>query len=217
MKPTLHPAVTAGAAPPSTAMLDRVITFGAPQPVVSWSTGEETRSGALIRVQTRPSALYSRLFVFPDFARSVRYVLFLVMIGFAIIELLALVDRHAPHPHRDRRGRSSLRGHATHQPRRIRPPRAGQIARSTLDSRQLVQLDGGVAAKADRRTEAKTTPGKRTGHRTGSAGATFSRARLRNCQRWNCTDFAVPRGPSAETTTTSCPLTRTNWCWQSAT
>jgi sigma-B regulation protein RsbU (phosphoserine phosphatase) len=86
----LHPSVTAGAAPPSTGMIDRVITFGAPQPVVSWSTGEETRSGALIRVQTRPSALYSRLFVFPDFARSVRYVLFLVMIGFAIIELLAL-------------------------------------------------------------------------------------------------------------------------------
>jgi sigma-B regulation protein RsbU (phosphoserine phosphatase) len=86
----LHPALTAGAAPPSTAMFDRVITFGAPQPVVSWSTGEETRSGALIRVQTRPSALYLRLFVFPDFARSVRYLLFLVMIGFAIIELLAL-------------------------------------------------------------------------------------------------------------------------------
>lgn len=86
----LHPTVNAGIVPPSAAMLDRQITFGAPQPVVSWSTGEETRSGALIRVQTRPSALYSRLFVFPDFARSVRYVLFLVLIGFAFIELLAL-------------------------------------------------------------------------------------------------------------------------------
>ena len=34
--------------------------------------------------------MYSRLFVFPDFARSVRYLLFLVLIGFAIIEILAL-------------------------------------------------------------------------------------------------------------------------------
>ena len=85
-----HPAVTAGVLPPSAAMLDRVISFGAPQPVVSWSTGEETRSGALIRVQTRPSALYLRLFVLPDFARGVRYGLFLVLIGFAFIEVLAL-------------------------------------------------------------------------------------------------------------------------------
>jgi phosphoserine phosphatase RsbU/P len=86
----LHPTLIAGATPPSGGWIDRVITFGAPQPVVAWGTGEETRSGALIRVQTRPSALYSRLFVFPDFARSVRYVLFLVLIGFAIIEILAL-------------------------------------------------------------------------------------------------------------------------------
>ena len=86
----LHPTLIAGVTPPSGGWIDRVITFGAPQPVVAWGSGEETRSGALIRVQTRPSALYSRLFVFPDFARSVRYVLFLVLIGFAIIELLAL-------------------------------------------------------------------------------------------------------------------------------
>jgi len=86
----LHPTLIAGVTPPSGGWIDRVITFGAPQPVVAWATGEETRSGALIRVQTRPSALYSRLFVFPDFARSVRYLLFLVLIGFAIIEILAL-------------------------------------------------------------------------------------------------------------------------------
>lgn len=84
------PTLIAGVTPPPAGWIDRVIAFRAPQPVISWVTGEETRSGALIRVQTRPSALYSRLFVFPDFARSVRYFLFLVLIGFAIIELLAL-------------------------------------------------------------------------------------------------------------------------------
>jgi sigma-B regulation protein RsbU (phosphoserine phosphatase) len=85
-----RPSVTAGVTPPAGAMLDRLITFGAPQPVVSWTTGEEKRSGALIRVQTRPSALYSRLFVLPDFAHSVRLGLLLVFITFAVIEVLAL-------------------------------------------------------------------------------------------------------------------------------
>jgi phosphoserine phosphatase RsbU/P len=82
------PTLVAGVAPPGAGWLDQVATFGVPQPVISWNTGKETRADIL--VQTRPSALYSRLFVFPDSARSVRYLLFLILIGFAFIELLAL-------------------------------------------------------------------------------------------------------------------------------
>ena len=84
---------TAGTVPPSDSLLDREITFGTPLTVVDWagSTGERRQAGALVRVQTRPSVLYDRLFeALGDLARGVEYILLVVAIVFAIIELLAL-------------------------------------------------------------------------------------------------------------------------------
>jgi phosphoserine phosphatase RsbU/P len=71
---------------------DRVITFGTPLSVMDWQTGERRRAGALIRVQTRPSILYDRLFAaLGDFSKGVAYILAAVAIFFGIIELLALL------------------------------------------------------------------------------------------------------------------------------
>ena len=83
----------AGTVPPASSLFDREITFGTPLPVVDWggTTGERQRAGALVRVQTRPSVLYDRLFAaLGDLARGVEYILLVVAIVFAIIELLAL-------------------------------------------------------------------------------------------------------------------------------
>ena len=87
----LRPAFTAGSLPPPKDMFDRVITFGSPLPLVDWTTGDLTKAGTLLRVQTRPSILYARLFAaLGDFATAVEYLLLFVGIVFAIIELLAL-------------------------------------------------------------------------------------------------------------------------------
>ena len=87
----LQPTFTAGALPPSIGVLDREITFGAPLPVVDWTTGEEKKAGAVLTVQTRPSVLYRRLFAaLGDFAEGVEVILLAVLIFFGIIELLAL-------------------------------------------------------------------------------------------------------------------------------
>jgi sigma-B regulation protein RsbU (phosphoserine phosphatase) len=87
----LRPTFTAGAIPPTLGSFDREITFGAPLPVVDWVTGEEKKAGALLRVQTRPSVLYTRLFAaLGDFAKGVESFLLVVLIIFGIIELLAL-------------------------------------------------------------------------------------------------------------------------------
>ena len=60
-------------------------------PVVDWANGEQQKAAALLRVQTRPSVLYARLFAaLGDFAKGVEYVLLFSAIIFAIIELLAL-------------------------------------------------------------------------------------------------------------------------------
>jgi sigma-B regulation protein RsbU (phosphoserine phosphatase) len=88
----LHPAFTAGALPPEDNIFDRVITFGTPLPFVDWASGGVTKAGALLRVQTRPSILYGRLFAaLGDFAAGVEYMLLFVAIVFALIELLALL------------------------------------------------------------------------------------------------------------------------------
>jgi len=88
----LRPTFTAGSLPAAGNGFDRVITFGAPLPLVDWSNGELTKTGALLRVQTRPSILYARLFAaLGDFATGVEYILLFVAIVFAIIELLALL------------------------------------------------------------------------------------------------------------------------------
>ncbi len=71
--------------------LDHQITFGTPLPVVDWATGEQRKAGAVLRVETRPSVLYARLFAaLGDFATGVEYTLLFSAVVFAIIELLAL-------------------------------------------------------------------------------------------------------------------------------
>jgi phosphoserine phosphatase RsbU/P len=90
----LAPTFTAGAIPAAGGAFDREITFGTPLPVVDWAgaSGERQRAGALVRVQTRPSVLYDRLFAaLGDLARGVEYILLVVAIVFGFIELLALV------------------------------------------------------------------------------------------------------------------------------
>jgi phosphoserine phosphatase RsbU/P len=88
-----EPTFTAGKIPDPSSAMDHEITFGAPLSVVDWAstTGERQRAGALVRVQTRPSVLYARLFAaLGDFAKGVEYILLFIAIVFAIIELLAL-------------------------------------------------------------------------------------------------------------------------------
>src|SRR5271165_419628 len=88
----LHPTFTVGSLAAPTSMTDREITFGTPLQVVDWRTGERAPVGALVRVQTRPSVLYSHLFAaLGDFARGVEYILLGILIFFAVIELIALI------------------------------------------------------------------------------------------------------------------------------
>ena len=89
----LEQTFTAGKVPPAQTALDHEITFGTPLNVVEWaSNGERQRAGALVRVQTRPSVLYGRLFeALGDFAKGIEYILLFIAIVFAIIELLALI------------------------------------------------------------------------------------------------------------------------------
>jgi phosphoserine phosphatase RsbU/P len=87
----LHLMFVAGHLPEASGAFDRVITFGTPLPVIEWATGQQKKVGALLRVETRPSMLYARLFAtFGDFVRGVELILFVVAITFSIIELLAL-------------------------------------------------------------------------------------------------------------------------------
>ena len=87
-----RPTFNVGSLAPSQGMMDREITFGTPLPVVDWKTGERERAGALVRVRTRPSVLYSHLFAaLGDIARGVEYILLGILIFFAVIELIALI------------------------------------------------------------------------------------------------------------------------------
>ncbi len=87
----LRPAFTAGTLSAAANSLDSEITFGTPLPVVDWATGQQIKTGALLRVQTRPSVLYTRLFAaLGDFATGVEYTLLFAAVIFAIIELVAL-------------------------------------------------------------------------------------------------------------------------------
>jgi sigma-B regulation protein RsbU (phosphoserine phosphatase) len=72
--------------------MDRQITFGTPLPVINWETGEHELREPLVRVQTRPSVLYSRLFAaLGDFAKGVELIMLSTAIVLAVIELLALI------------------------------------------------------------------------------------------------------------------------------
>src|ERR1019366_3633720 len=88
-----EPTFTAGAIPAASSAVDYEITFGTPLSVVDWAstTGERQRAGALVRVQTRPSVLYERLFAaLGDFAKGVEYILLFIAILFGLIWFLAL-------------------------------------------------------------------------------------------------------------------------------
>ncbi len=89
----LEQTFTAGKVPESQGVFDHEITFGTPLTIVEWaSNGDRQRAGALVRVQTRPSVLYGRLFAaLGDFAKGIEYILLFIAIVFAIIELLALI------------------------------------------------------------------------------------------------------------------------------
>jgi sigma-B regulation protein RsbU (phosphoserine phosphatase) len=83
---------TAGTVPAPASMFDHEITFGTPLPVIDWDTGDHEERSPLVRVQTRPSVLYSRLFAaLGDFAKGLEQILLAFAIILAIIELLALV------------------------------------------------------------------------------------------------------------------------------
>jgi len=87
-----RPTFNVGSLAAAQSMMDREITFGTPLPVVDWKTGERERAGALVRVRTRPSVLYSHLFAaLGDIARGVEYILLGILIFFAVIELIALI------------------------------------------------------------------------------------------------------------------------------
>jgi len=89
---TLRPLLTCGKLSASTGFFDRAITFGTPLPAVNWATGQRNANAALVRVQTRPSVLYNRLFAaLGDFAKGIELVLLVTAIILAIIELLALL------------------------------------------------------------------------------------------------------------------------------
>src|SRR5580693_656085 len=87
-----RPTFTVGSLGAPADVMDREITFGTPLPVVDWKTGDLARAGALVRVRTRPSVLYSHLFAaLGDIARGVEYILLAIVIFFAVIELIALI------------------------------------------------------------------------------------------------------------------------------
>jgi phosphoserine phosphatase RsbU/P len=88
----LRPTFAVGTLPPADGMMDHEITFGTPLEVVNWSTGNLARTGALVKVRTRPSVLYGHLFAaLGDIATGVEYILLAVLIFFGIIELIALI------------------------------------------------------------------------------------------------------------------------------
>jgi len=90
-KQAMSEMMTAGRLPASTGRLDNEINFGALLSFRDWSTGE-TGYRALLRVQTRPSLLYGRLFTaLGDFAEAVEIVLLAIAILLGVIVLLALI------------------------------------------------------------------------------------------------------------------------------
>ena len=87
-----EPILTAGAIPTASSSVDPEIIFPTPLFVVDWASakGERQRTAAM-GVHTRPSVLYARLFAaLGEYAPFVEYILLIIAIAFAIIELLAL-------------------------------------------------------------------------------------------------------------------------------
>jgi len=88
----LPPTFSVGAVSAPTDVADREITFGTPLSVVDWKSGENAMAGALVKVRTRPSILYTHLFAaLGDIATGVEYILLAILIFFAVIEIVALI------------------------------------------------------------------------------------------------------------------------------
>jgi phosphoserine phosphatase RsbU/P len=87
-----HPTFTVGSLAAPAGMMDREITFATPLRVVDWNNGQLGTAGALVRVRTRPSVLYTHLFAaLGEIAQGVEYILLGILIFFAVIELVALI------------------------------------------------------------------------------------------------------------------------------
>jgi sigma-B regulation protein RsbU (phosphoserine phosphatase) len=81
-----------GAVPEQASLFDHQITFGTPLSSFDWQTGQRELSSPVVKVTTRPSILYDRLFAtLGDFAKGVEAILLVIAMVLAIIELLALV------------------------------------------------------------------------------------------------------------------------------
>ncbi len=81
-----------GEIPDPTNILDREIKFATPLFVMDWATGERGEISGGLRVRTRPSLLYGRLFgSMGQFAQGIEYALFLFFFVFTLIVALALV------------------------------------------------------------------------------------------------------------------------------
>jgi sigma-B regulation protein RsbU (phosphoserine phosphatase) len=86
------PTFTVGTVPAAVGRLDREVTFFGALPVLDWETGKRAGDGAVIRVWTRPSVLYARLFeALGDFATGVEYILLAIFIFFTVIVFIALI------------------------------------------------------------------------------------------------------------------------------
>ncbi len=90
------PTFTVGRLPGPSSIMDHEIWFGTPLRVVDWETGKNEVIGTpispVVRVRTMPSVLYGNLFAsLEDFAKGIEYILFGVLIFFAIIEFVALI------------------------------------------------------------------------------------------------------------------------------
>ncbi len=87
---SLPPVISAGSLPAARTFLDREVNFVSTSALLDWNTG--ATSTALLSVRTRPSLLYSRLFLtIGDFANLMLVVLIAIAVFFAIIELFALL------------------------------------------------------------------------------------------------------------------------------
>ena len=85
------PLYTAGAVPEPTQAFDRQVSFPASIPVLDWRTGSSAEPAA-ISVQTRLSAIYEHLASASGFfAPAIRLSLVVVVILFALIEIIALL------------------------------------------------------------------------------------------------------------------------------
>lgn len=83
-------ALKGGSLPGAANLIDVPIYFTAPVPIHAWNTGDKISS--IIVVASRPSILYHRLFANSFSGGAIAHVILLtVVIGFAVLELLAVI------------------------------------------------------------------------------------------------------------------------------